>query len=161
MENIEAFLGSLGLKIEKKEIKEEEKTLISYFIKNQYSNDDSNHGLLSIWVSNKDEDKMTRQLDTTQRRKFKYMKKISIPLYCYISWINGSKIYKHFGKLLMFYMMLDLSQNNIFVIKLDNSSGKKDTYKIFGFVDFQNDEEEIMSSILLPTILKNMRNIYK
>ena len=94
-----------------------------------------------------------------QNHRPKQLKKIMPALYCYISWINGSKEYKNYGKLIMLYMMLDLSRKYIFIIKLDNSSGRKNTYKLFGFKDFQEDEEEIMSSVLLPQILRNIKQV--
>jgi hypothetical protein len=158
LKNIEEYLKEKGMNIEKKvELKEKHKTLVSYKIKSITT--DKEYALLSMWISKKDEDSFTSQLDETQRKKFKQLKKIIPALYCYISWINGSKEYKNYGKLIMLYMMLDLSRKYIFIIKLDNSSGRKNTYKLFGFKDFQEDEEEIMSSVLLPQILRNIKQV--
>jgi hypothetical protein len=161
LNNIKEFLDEKGLKIEKTVmVREKHKKLLSYKIKSIET--DEEHALLSIWIStvdNMDDDSYLSKLDELQRKKFKQLKKIITPLYCYIEWINGSKKYKNYGKLIMLYVMLELSRKHIFIIKLDNSSGKKSTYKLFGFKDFQSDEEEIMSSVLLPKILKNMKQI--
>ena len=60
----------------------------------------------------------------------------------------------------MLYMMLDFSQENrLFIIRLGNSSGKPDTYKIFEFVKVNTEDEEIMSSILLPEIQRNLYSL--
>ena len=158
LSNIDKFLEEKGLMIEKKIVKKEKhKTLVSYKIKSMTT--DKEAAFLSMWISTKDEESYTSQLDESQRKKFKQLKKILPPLYCYIEWINGSREYKNYGKLIMLYMMLDLSRKHVFIIKLDNSSGKKNTYKLFGFKDFQEDEEEIMSSVLLPQVLKNMNQV--
>ena len=158
LKSIEDFLVEKELAIEKKVEKEEKyKKLVSYKIKSINSN--AEHAFLSIWINTIDEESYISKLDSFQRKGFKEQKKIINPLYCYISWINGSREYKNYGKIIMLYMLLDLSQDNIFIIKLDNSSGRKNTYKLFEFKDYQNDEEEIMSSILLHKILKNIKHL--
>ena len=71
LSDIESYLKTHDLKIEK-QVTKKDKTLISYCIKNQFEE----HGYLSIWVSERDEEKYINQLDTQQRRKFKQLKKI-------------------------------------------------------------------------------------
>ena len=152
-------LDGLGLIIEKTidELPDEDKTHIIYTIIDTTSLTDPSIARLSIYISNIDEEEIIDKLDEDQKQKFKKIKKT--PLYCYIAWINGSRSYKNLGKFIMFYMMLDLSQKHKFIIKLDNSSGKPNTYKFFGFERCNDDEEEIMSSVLLSKIKKNMSSI--
>jgi hypothetical protein len=158
MEEIEFFLETKGLKITKKMIPTHDgKINITYVIVQERG--DTEYARLSIFVSDNDEEDITSDLDAKQLRDFNKGKKE--PLFCFVAWINGdgTKTYKNFGKLIMFYMMLDLSQDYKFIIKLDNSSGSKETYKFFGFKDFNGDEEEIMSSVLLPQIKRKMTRI--
>jgi hypothetical protein len=158
MEEIELFLETKGLKIKKKMIPTHDgKINITYEIVQEHG--DTEYARLSIFVSDNDEEDITSDLDAKQLRDFNKGKKK--PLFCFVAWINGdgTKTYKNFGKLIMFYMMLDLSQDYKFIIKLDNSSGSKETYKFFGFKDFNGDEEEIMSSVLLPQIIRKMTRI--
>ena len=158
MEKIELFLETKGLKITKKVMPTHDgKINIIYEIIQECC--DTEYARLSVFVSDNDEEDITSDLDAKQLRAFNKGKKE--PLFCFVAWINGdgTKTYKNFGKLIMFYMMLDLSQNNKFIIKLDNSSGSKETYKFFGFKDFNGDEEEIMSSVLLPQIKRKMTRI--
>ena len=118
------------------------------------------NGNLQVFVYEKDTDKeFFSNLPEDQKKQFRALKKLAtLPCwYCYVAWINGNRNYRNIGKLLMLYMMLDFSQDGrLFIIKLDNSSGRKDTYKIFEFVDYNHDEEEIMSSVLLPKIQHNL-----
>jgi len=163
MEKIELFLETKGLKITKKVTPTHDgKINIIYEIVQERCDTESSYieyARLSIFVSDNDEEDITSDLDAKQLRDFNKGKKE--PLFCFVAWINGdgTKTYKNFGKLIMFYMMLDLSQDYKFIIKLDNSSGSKETYKFFGFKDFNGDEEEIMSSVLLPQIKRKMTRI--
>ena len=164
LENIRDFLRTKNFFIEKKEefLEFEKKTSIYYTIKEIGTTEiTTDNGYLHLFINEKNEDDYISQLPTKQRKAFKTLKQITrMPCwYCYISWINGSRKYRNIGKLLMLYMMLDLSQDNrLFIIILSNSSGKPDTYTIFGFVKV-NDDREIMSSLLLPQIQRNLYSL--
>lgn len=162
MERLKKYLEKKDCYIEKKINEIEEKTMIVYEIKNKEI-DEGNEGLLQIWICLNDEEYISK-LNKKQEKKFNELKeKTSKEIYyCYISWINGSKKYKNMGKLIMLYMMLDISQDErLFIIKLDNSSNSRDTYKKFGFVAYNNDEEEIMCSLSLKKIISNISGIFK
>jgi len=168
LENIRDFLKDKNLMIEKKEqyLEDHEKMFITYnileIVKTVPTTEPepaSVNGNLQVFVSEKDDDDYIVKLPTKQRKSFKVLKQLtSIPCwYCYLAWINGSREYRNMGKLLILYMMLDFSQDNrLFIIRLGNSSGKPDTYTIFGFVKVNAEDEEIMSSILLPQIQHNL-----
>jgi hypothetical protein len=165
LENIREFLKNKNLMIDKKEqyLELEKKMLITYTIIEIDSSVITNdNGSLQIFVSEIDDSEYISKLPTKQRKVFKVLKQLTrIPCwYCYLSWINGSREYRNIGKLLMLYMMLDFSQENrLFIIRLGNSSGKPDTYKIFEFVKVNTEDEEIMSSILLPEIQRNLYSL--
>ena len=157
----ETYLNIFGLIIKKHESPPDNNKMI--FIR--YSIIDKNYNieaLLDLWVCREDLDKSISKLKPIYRKQFNKIKKIvDEPMYCSTVWVNGSKKYKNLGKLIMYYMLLDCQEKyKLFINKLDNASGSKETYKLFGFhVVEELGEEEIMVSVTLENIKKNINRI--